>query len=135
MAAGNGTVVFEGVASGYGNFIKVNHGNGYLTAYGHLSRFAPGVRNGSRVRQGQVIAYSGMTGVATGPHLHYEIYQNGGQVNPAKVKFAEGRKLAGNELRNYLVERLHIDAKMASMKLETRVADLSVDLRQAKATK
>jgi murein DD-endopeptidase MepM/ murein hydrolase activator NlpD len=132
MAAGNGTVIFEGVASGYGNFMKVSHGNGYATGYGHLSRFAPGIKNGSRVRQGQVIAYSGMTGVATGPHLHYEIFQNGGQVNPLKVKFAQGRKLTGGELRNYLVERLHVDAKMASMKLETKVADVSADLRQAK---
>ncbi len=133
MAAGNGTITFEGVASGYGNFLKISHANGYATGYGHLSRFAPGIHIGSKVRQGQIVAYSGMTGLATGPHLHYEIFQNGSQVNPLKVKFAEGRKLAGNELRNFLTERLHIDAQMASMKLETKVADVADDLRQAMA--
>ena len=76
MAAGAGTIQFMGRASGYGNFVKINHGNGYATAYGHLSRFAPGMRAGARVRQGQVFAYSGMTGMATGPHLHYEILVN-----------------------------------------------------------
>ena len=76
MAAGAGTVAFMGWENGYGNFVVINHGNGYATAYGHLSRFAPGLHNGSHVRQGQVIAYSGMTGMATGPHLHYEIRIN-----------------------------------------------------------
>jgi len=133
MAAGAGTVTTEGWENGYGNFISVNHGNGYATGYGHLSRFAPGIHRGSHVRQAQIIAYSGMTGMATGPHLHYEIKINGQQVNPTKVKIAQGRKLAGRDLRAYLSERLHIDSVMASTKLETKVADISGDLRQAKA--
>jgi len=74
-----------GRASGYGNFVKISHGNGYSTDYGHLSRFAPGMRRGARVRQGQVFAYSGMSGMATGPHLHYEILLNGQQVNPLRM--------------------------------------------------
>ena len=132
MAAGGGTIAFAGVENGYGNFVIINHGNGYSTAYGHLSRFASGIHKGSHVSQGQVVAYSGMTGIATGPHLHYEIRINNTQVNPLKVKFAEGRKLVSNELRNYQIQRLHLDAEMASTKLETRVADISTDLRQAK---
>ncbi len=102
MSAGAGTIAFMGREHGYGNFVLINHGNGYSTAYGHLSRFAPGMRNGARVRQGQIFAFSGMTGMATGPHLHYEIRIRGSQVNPLKVKMAEGRLLSGRELRDYL---------------------------------
>jgi len=133
MAAGAGTIAFMGWESGYGKFVLINNGNGYSTGYGHLSRFAPGLHKGSRVRQAQVIAASGMTGMATGPHLHYEIRVNGIQVNPLKVKMAQGRKLAGRELRDYLVTRMHIDSELASTKLETKVADNSPDLRLAKA--
>jgi murein DD-endopeptidase MepM/ murein hydrolase activator NlpD len=133
MAAGAGTIAFMGRENGYGNFVKINHGNGYSTAYGHLSRFAPGMRSGARVRQGQVFAFSGMTGMATGPHLHYEILVNGGQVNPLKVKMAQGRLLAGRERRTFLEQRLKTDETVAAMPLETKVADISTDLRQAKA--
>jgi murein DD-endopeptidase MepM/ murein hydrolase activator NlpD len=133
MAAGGGTVKFMGRARGYGNFVLINHGNGYATAYGHLSRFAPGMHAGSRVRQGQIFAFSGMTGMATGPHLHYEIRINSKQVNPLKVKMAQGRMLAGKALRGFLAHRLKVDNDMATMPLEMRVADNAADLRQAKA--
>lgn len=133
MAAGSGMISFMGWANGYGNFVILNHGNGYSTAYGHLSRFAPGMRRGGRVRQGQVFAYSGATGLATGPHLHYEIRINNTQVNPLKVKIAEGRTLGGKELREFLDQRLKVDAMIASLPLETKVADIATDLRQAKA--
>ena len=133
MAAGSGDISFMGWANGYGNFVVLNHGNGYATAYGHLSRFAPGMRKGGRVRQGQVFAYSGATGLATGPHLHYEIRVNNSQVNPLTVKIAEGRTLSGSELREFLDQRLKVDATIASLPLETKVADIATDLRQAKA--
>jgi murein DD-endopeptidase MepM/ murein hydrolase activator NlpD len=132
MAAGSGDISFMGWANGYGNFVVLNHGNGYATAYGHLSRFAPGMRKGGRVRQGQVFAYSGATGLATGPHLHYEIRINNSQVNPLTVKIAEGRTLSGSELREFLDQRLKVDATIASLPLETKVADIATDLRQAK---
>jgi murein DD-endopeptidase MepM/ murein hydrolase activator NlpD len=131
MAAGSGTIAYMGWESGYGKFVVINNGNGYSTGYGHLSRYAPGLHKGSRVRQAQIVAYSGMTGMATGPHLHYEIRINGSQVNPLKVKMAQGRKLAGRELRDYLTMRLHVDSELASTKLETKVADISTDLRAA----
>jgi murein DD-endopeptidase MepM/ murein hydrolase activator NlpD len=133
MAAGAGTVQLEGRYGGYGNFLKVNHGNGYATGYAHLSRFAPGLHVGSRVRQGQIVAYSGMTGMATGPHLHYEIFIDGKQVNPLKVKMAQGRMLSGRDLRAFEQQRHKIDQTVASMPLETKVADISTDLRQARA--
>ncbi|HEY4078709.1 MAG TPA: M23 family metallopeptidase, partial [Rhizomicrobium sp.] len=95
MAAGAGTISFMGWANGYGNFVVINHSNGYATAYGHLSRFAAGLRRGAHLSQGEVFAYSGMTGLATGPHLHYEIRVNGTQVNPLTVKMAAGRLLSG----------------------------------------
>jgi len=133
MAAGAGVVQIAGRLGGYGNYLRINHQNGYGTAYGHLSRLAPGIHPGSHVHQGQIVAYSGNTGMSTGPHLHYEILVSGSQVNPLKVKVATGRMLAGKDLRAFLGERIHIDAQLASMPLETRVADISTDLRQAKA--
>jgi murein DD-endopeptidase MepM/ murein hydrolase activator NlpD len=133
MAAGGGTIEEEGWKGGYGNFVLINHGNGYETAYGHLSRFAPGEHVGSRVRQGQIVAFSGSTGESTGPHLHYEIRINKQQVNPLTVKVATGRLLAGHDLRDFLNERIHVDLELASMPLEGKVADsASADLRAAK---
>ncbi|HEX2592389.1 MAG TPA: M23 family metallopeptidase [Rhizomicrobium sp.] len=133
MAAGSGVVQLEGRMGGYGNFVKVNHGNGYATGYGHLSRFAPGVHIGSRVRQGQVIAYSGNTGISTGPHLHYEIFQGGAQVNPLKVKIAMGQRLVGKDMHKFLDSRIHIDDVLASLPLERKMADNASDLRSAKS--
>jgi murein DD-endopeptidase MepM/ murein hydrolase activator NlpD len=133
MAAGAGTIKFMGRANGYGNFVLINHGNDYATAYGHLSRFAPGMRQGARVRQGQVFAFSGMTGMATGPHLHYEIRMNGGQVNPLTVKMAQGRMLLGKLLRVFQEKRLEIDNMVANTSLEAKVSDNATDLRQARA--
>jgi murein DD-endopeptidase MepM/ murein hydrolase activator NlpD len=132
MAAGAGTINFMGWANGYGNFVVINHGNGYATAYGHLSRFAAGMRRGAHIAQGEVFAYSGATGLATGPHLHYEIRINGSQVNPLTVKIAEGRMLDGAQLREFLEARLKMDATLASTPLETKVADNAADLRLAK---
>ena len=131
MSAGSGTIAFMGWENGYGRFVLVNNGNGYSTAYGHLSRFAPGIHRGSHVGQAQIIAYSGNTGMTTGPHLHYEIRVNNQQVNPLKVKMAQGRKLAGKDLRAFQVERLHVDDQLAARPLETKVADIAMDLRAA----
>jgi murein DD-endopeptidase MepM/ murein hydrolase activator NlpD len=133
MAAGGGTINFMGWANGYGNFVVINHSEGLATAYGHLSRFAAGMRKGAKLHQGEVFAYSGMTGLATGPHLHYEIRVNGTQVNPLTIKMADGRLLAGAELRDYLQQRLKMDQLLASTPLETKVSDISTDMRQAKS--
>jgi murein DD-endopeptidase MepM/ murein hydrolase activator NlpD len=89
-AAGNGKVVNYGPNGTYGNFAKVQHANGYTTAYAHMSRFAKGVSKGSYVKQGQVIGYVGTTGRSTGPHLHYEVYINNKPVNAMTLKTADG---------------------------------------------
>jgi len=132
MAAGSGVVKFAGPARGYGNFLLINNGNGYSTAYAHLSRFARGIRSGTRVTQGEVVAYSGNTGLTTGPHLHYEVRINNVQVNPMTLKIAGGRKLKGNELQQFLAQRLTIDQQMAALPLEKRLADAGSGLRAAK---
>jgi murein DD-endopeptidase MepM/ murein hydrolase activator NlpD len=130
MAAGSGTVVFAGSGGEYGNLLVINHGNNYATAYAHLSRFASGVRTGARVHQGDVVAYSGMTGLATGPHLHYEIRIDNSSVNPLTVKVASGRKLDGQELKDFFAERAHIETLVASTPIQHKLADASY-LRQS----
>jgi murein DD-endopeptidase MepM/ murein hydrolase activator NlpD len=85
LATADGVVLSAGVRGGYGNAIEIRHGGGVVTLYGHLSGFAPGVRAGARVRQGEPIGYVGATGWATGPHLHYEFKLAGIHQDPLKV--------------------------------------------------
>ncbi len=125
MAAGGGTISYAGRASGFGNLLVIAHANGYSTAYAHLSRFGAGMRLGTRVRQGEVVAYSGMTGLATGPHLHYEIRVHDAQVNPALIRVASGRSLDGNELIAFRTERVRIDRLVASLPLQRKLALVS----------
>jgi len=109
LAAGDGTVLRANVFSSYGNYVRIRHGDGYETAYAHLSRFARGIRAGSRVRQGQVIGYVGTTGRSTGPHLHYEVFRRGAQVNPMSLRVPTGRNLTGRALELFEIERQRID--------------------------
>jgi murein DD-endopeptidase MepM/ murein hydrolase activator NlpD len=90
MAAGDGSVIRAGTAGGYGNLVELRHRNGITTRYGHLQRIAKGVRAGARVGQGQVIGYVGSTGLATGPHLHYEFRVNGAARDSRKVELGSG---------------------------------------------
>ena len=102
-AAGDGRVQTRGRSGGYGNVIVLEHGGGVTTLYGHLSRFAKGIGQGSRVRQGQVIAYVGMTGLATGPHLHYEYRINGAHRNPQTVKLPDATPIAADLRADFLM--------------------------------
>jgi murein DD-endopeptidase MepM/ murein hydrolase activator NlpD len=108
-AAGTGVVVKEGWESGYGKFIMVRHNNGYETAYGHMSAYARGIREGQHVRQGQVIGFAGSTGLSTGSHLHFEIRINGRFVDPMRIKLPRGRELHGPALASFEQERVRID--------------------------
>ncbi len=122
-AAGNGTVVYSGRKGGFGKYVKIRHNDTYETAYAHMNGYARGIRQGARVRQGQVIGYVGSTGRSTGPHLHYEIHRNGQQVNPLRIKLPSGRKLAGAELKRFAEIKSDIDTKLAAMPGVARHAD------------
>lgn len=100
-AAGDGVIQMAKYNGGYGNFIKIRHNSEYSTAYGHMWKFAKGMRPGVRVKQGQVIGYVGSTGRSTGLHLHYEVLQNGKRVNPLKIKAAAGENLSGKKLASF----------------------------------
>ena len=103
-AAADGRVLFAGVRGGYGNLVELDHSRGITTVYGHLSRFAHGLRAGQRVSQGEVIAFVGMTGLATGPHLHYEYRVDGVFKNPQTVKFPEGLPIDGPQRADFLAK-------------------------------
>jgi len=94
-AAGSGRINYRGVKGGYGNVIQIDHGQGIETLYGHLSRFAA-MKAGSQVQQGETIGYVGMTGLATGPHLHFEFHINGRFVDPQRVKLPDASPLDAN---------------------------------------
>lgn len=113
FAAGNGTVLSAGWDAGYGRRIELRHANGYETTYNHLSSFARGLKDGERVRQGQVIGYLGQSGLATGPHLHYEVLVNGHFVDPMRVKLARTREIKGPMLVKFKRERDRVDALLA----------------------
>jgi murein DD-endopeptidase MepM/ murein hydrolase activator NlpD len=97
-AAGEGRVSFRGERGGYGNAVVLSHSNSVSTLYGHMSRFAKNIRVGSHVQQGEVIGYVGMTGLATGPHLHYEYLVNGVHKNPQTVQLQGAEPLRADAL-------------------------------------
>ena len=99
VAVADGVVARAGWAGGYGNQVRLNHAGGLSTSYSHMSRMA--VAPGSRVRQGQVIGYIGTTGLSTGPHLHFETYQNGVTINPRAVRFTGRAALSGSALAEF----------------------------------
>jgi pyruvate/2-oxoglutarate dehydrogenase complex dihydrolipoamide acyltransferase (E2) component len=100
-AAGDGHVSFAGQRGGYGNAIVLSHGTNVSTLYGHMSRFARNIHVGTRVQQGDVIGYVGMTGLATGPHLHYEYLTNGVHRNPQTVQLPGAEPLRAQDLQRF----------------------------------
>jgi murein DD-endopeptidase MepM/ murein hydrolase activator NlpD len=101
MASGEGVVKFVGKKGGYGNVIILAHPEGISTVYGHLSRFAQGLHRGEKVEQGDIIGYVGMTGLATGPHLHYEFLQKGVHKDPMKVALPKNFPLKNHDLAEF----------------------------------
>ena len=98
----DGKIIFKGWIRGYGRCIKIKHKNGYVTLYGHLHAFARYIHNGSYVRQGEVIAYLGNTGLSTGPHLHFGVMHYGKWINPAKLKHSVKITLRGKAKKAFL---------------------------------
>ncbi|MFM9849109.1 MAG: peptidoglycan DD-metalloendopeptidase family protein [Hyphomicrobiaceae bacterium] len=112
LASGTGVIEEVGPKGQYGNYIRIRHANGYQTAYAHMSRFAQGVREGVKVRQGQVIGFVGNTGFSTGPHLHYEVLVNNRFVDPLSIQMPQERKLTGRQLLDFQKERSRLDELM-----------------------
>ena len=118
VALGQGKVTRCGWVRGYGKTITIKHPSGYVTNYGHLSRFAKGIKAGRRVDQGDVIGYVGSTGITTGPHLDFRVQHNGKYINPLKLKPVNGPKLSGTALAGF---------RQVSLKRLTMLDDISLD--------
>ncbi|MBV8961569.1 MAG: M23 family metallopeptidase, partial [Hyphomicrobiales bacterium] len=110
---------------GYGNRVEIQHTNGYVTTYNHMSAYAKGITPGTKVRQGQIIGFLGSTGLSTGPHLHYEVIVNGHFVDPLRIKLPRGRELDGKMLADFNRERQHDDDILAKMADPARIAQNS----------
>ena len=126
LAAGNGTIIKAGWDSGYGKRMEIQHANGYVTTYNHMSNFARSMQPGVRVRQGAIIGYIGTTGLSTGPHLHYEVIVNDRYVDPLRIRIPRGRELDGRLLAEFKRERERIDTLRLKSPIATRVGALSV---------
>lgn len=112
LAAGNGLIEEADRKGQYGNYVRIRHANGYQTAYAHMDRFGPGIRQGIKVRQGQVIGFVGNTGFSSGPHLHYEVLVNNRFVDPTQIQVPRERRLAGRQAADFQKERSRIEDLM-----------------------
>jgi len=115
MASGSGTITRSRWCGGGGNCVKIKHNSTYETIYAHMKSFAKGIREGKKVRQGQIIGYVGSTGMSTGPHLHYEVIINGKKVNSQKLKLPSGKILKGDERKEFEIKRIKIDLKLSEL--------------------
>ena len=116
MASGSGTVVRARWCGGGGNCVKIKHNSTYQTVYAHMKSFAKGIKEGRKVRQGQIIGYVGSTGLSTGPHLHYEVIVNGKKVNSQRLKLPSGKILKGKEREEFELERIKIDLRLSELR-------------------
>lgn len=128
-ASGDGRVKFAGRKGGYGNTIIIKHGQTYQTLYAHLNGFRRGVRSGERVKQGQIIGYVGSSGLATGPHLHYEFHVNGAVRNPVTVELPQAESVPSSEMARFESQVQPIIAELEKYQRDTQLAGLSNDLQ------
>ena len=115
MASGDGKVTKAGWCGGGGNCVKIKHNSIYQTVYAHMSKFGGGIKKGVRVKQGQIIGYVGSTGLSTGPHLHYEVIENGKKINSQKLKLPSGKVLKGKERKMFEVDKIKIDVLKSNL--------------------
>jgi len=116
MASGSGTVTRARWCGGGGNCVKIKHNSTYETVYAHMKSFAKGVKEGKKVKQGQIIGYVGSTGLSTGPHLHYEVIVNGKKVNSQRLKLPSGKILKGESRKEFEIERIKIDLRLSELR-------------------
>ncbi len=116
MASGAGKIIRARWCGGGGNCVKIKHNSTYQTVYAHMKSFARGIKEGKRVKQGQIIGYVGSTGLSTGPHLHYEVIVNGRKVNSQKLKLPSGKILKGKEREEFELARIKIDLKLSRLR-------------------
>ena len=109
MASGDGIVTRAQWCGGGGNCVKIKHNSVYQTVYAHMSKFGRGIKKGARVKQGQIIGYVGSTGLSTGPHLHYEVIENGRKINSQKLKLPSGKTLKGKQRKEFEVNKIKVD--------------------------
>ena len=109
MASGDGIITRAKWCGGGGNCIKIKHNSTYQTIYAHMKNFARGIKVGLRVKQGQIIGYVGSTGKSTGPHLHYEVIENGKKINSQKLKLPSGKVLVGNQRKLFEIKKIKAD--------------------------
>ena len=119
MASGDGKVIKAGWCGGGGNCVKIKHNSTYQTVYAHMSKFGRGIKKGTRVKQGQIIGYVGSTGMSTGPHLHYEVIENGKKINSQNMKLPSGKILKGNERKKFEVAKIKIDVLKSDLVSKT----------------
>ena len=115
LASGDGLVVRAQWCGGGGNCVKIKHNRVYQTVYAHMSKFGKGIKKGARVKQGQIIGYVGSTGLSTGPHLHYEVIENGKKINSQKLKLPSGKVLKGDNRKVFEVEKIKIDVLKSNL--------------------
>ena len=115
MASGDGIIIKAGWCGGGGNCIKIKHNKTYQTVYAHLSKFNNKIKKGLRVKQGQIIGYVGSTGLSTGPHLHYEVIENGRKINSQKLKLPSGKILNGKERKDFEISKIKIDVLKSNL--------------------
>ena len=116
MASGSGTITRARWCGGGGNCVKIKHNSSYETIYAHMKSFAKGIKEGRKVKQGQIIGYVGSTGMSTGPHLHYEVVINGKKVNSQKLKLPSGKILKGKVREKFELARINIDLKLSALR-------------------
>jgi len=122
-ATSDGVVAFVGKQGGYGNVVMLSHQGRYQTVYGHLSRFAASIHHGQRISQGEVIGYVGMTGLASGPHLHYEFKLDGVQRDPLKVALPDGKPISEAQKTVFMETTRELHTRLSLLR-NTRVAKL-----------
>ena len=115
MASGDGKVTKAGWCGGGGNCVKIKHNSVYQTVYAHMSKFGRGIKKGVRVKQGQIIGYVGSTGMSTGPHLHYEVIENGKKINSQKLKLPSGKILKGEDRKKFELSKIKIDVLKSNL--------------------